>query len=471
MIFRRTYPQIFNEGGLWDTSNKIYPAHGGIPRQGDAEWVFPSGAKIKFAHMEHETSKKSWDGSQIPLIAFDEITSFSESMFWYMLSRNRTTSGIRPYVRATCNPDAESWVAELLAWWIDQDTGYPIPERAGVVRWFIRDAGQIAWFDTRKEAAKHLIDAGMEPHKAIKVPKSFTFVPAKLEDNPTLEKMDPGYRANLMALEHVERERLLGGNWKVRPAAGLKFPRNAWKYVDAVPAGLRLVRFWDKAATEGGKGARTAGALMGELSGYEKLGLARYYLIHVEAGRWGDADREAKMRSTAELDEATYKTRVTVGMEREGGSGGKHSAYVSVTNMAGFDVYSEPATTNKAARWTPLAAQQQVGNVAIVRGEWDWAGAVRELDALAGEEDLDKGKLKDIADAASGAFKYLTRPTAWLVAGELIASGDPLEEAESRRPFTPKEIEELPDDLRELIEETNAVVKERGENRWDRDDW
>ena len=43
----------------------------------------------------------------------------------------------KPYVRASCNPKPNSWVARLLEWWIDQDTGYPIPERDGVIRYMV----------------------------------------------------------------------------------------------------------------------------------------------------------------------------------------------------------------------------------------------------------------------------------------------------------------------------------------------
>lgn len=71
---------------------------------------------------------------RICFIGFDELTHFSEAQFWYMLSRNRSMSGVRPYVRATTNPDADSWVAKLIDWWIDDVSGYPIPERGGVVR-------------------------------------------------------------------------------------------------------------------------------------------------------------------------------------------------------------------------------------------------------------------------------------------------------------------------------------------------
>ncbi len=451
VIFRRTYPEIFNEGSLWDTSFKIYPLVGGDPQEGKAQWVFPAGAKIKFSHMEHEKNKLDWNGSQIPLIGFDEITEFSETMFWYMLSRNRTTCGIRPYVRATCNPDADSWVAKLIAWWIDQRTGFPIPERSGVVRYFIRDSGQLYWGDTKAE---------IEGRFPGSIAKSLTFIPSKLSDNQILERLDPGYRASLMAMEHVERQRLLEGNWKVRPAAGLKFPRDKWiTKFNAAPPGVRWTRFWDKAATEGGTGARTAGGLIGELASHLEHGLPRFWVGNVQAGRWGDAERESQIKSTAELDRKTYGN-VPIGIEREGGSGGSHSTYSTINLLSGFDVYAERPTTNKAARWTPLATQQQVGNVAVVcSDDWDWDSMIRELDALAGDEQLDKNKLRDIADALSGGFKYLTGGSAPI--DEFIASGDPLYDEEERKPFSPAEKAELPEFWRDLIDETDASVKER----------
>lgn len=48
----------------------------------------------------------------------------------------------------------------------------------------------------------------------------------------------------------VDRERLLAGNWKIKPTAGKVFNRSWFEIVDAVPAGGRTVRFWDLAATE-----------------------------------------------------------------------------------------------------------------------------------------------------------------------------------------------------------------------------
>src|SRR6478752_5309567 len=40
VIFRRTSTQIRNEGGLWDTSMKLYPFVGGSPKETFLEWEF-----------------------------------------------------------------------------------------------------------------------------------------------------------------------------------------------------------------------------------------------------------------------------------------------------------------------------------------------------------------------------------------------------------------------------------------------
>jgi hypothetical protein len=54
-------------------------------------------------------------------------------------------------------------------------------------------------------------------------PISVTFIPPKVFDNPALLQVNPEYLAWLLSLPLLERERLLGGNWKIRPAAGLYF--------------------------------------------------------------------------------------------------------------------------------------------------------------------------------------------------------------------------------------------------------
>lgn len=220
VIFRRTSPQIRNEGGLWDTSMTIYPGIGAVPRESSLEWLFPSGAKLKFSHLEYEKNVFDWQGAQIPFIGFDELTHFSKKMFFYLLTRNRSVSGVKPYCRATCNPDPESWVYELIQWWIDPDSGFPIPERDGVIRYMLVDGENYLWGDTYEEVIEkgwYLLKepverSGIDPKEFV---KSITFVSGSIYDNKELLKVNPAYLGNLMAQDAETKAQLLEGNWKV----------------------------------------------------------------------------------------------------------------------------------------------------------------------------------------------------------------------------------------------------------------
>lgn len=220
VIFRRTSVQIRNEGGLWDTSMKLYPIVGGEPRESSLDWRFPTGAKLSFRHLEYEKNKYDWQGAQIPFIGFDELTHFSESMFFYLLSRNRSNCGVRPFVRATCNPDPESWVYKLIKWWIDPDTGFPILERRGKLRYFVKYGHDYIWGDSYAEVmdkAAHIIEplieqSGLKPQDFI---KSITFVSGSIYDNKKGLEQDPSYPGNLLSQDEDTRRQLLEGRWKV----------------------------------------------------------------------------------------------------------------------------------------------------------------------------------------------------------------------------------------------------------------
>ena len=241
VIFRREYPQITAPGALWDQSCEIYRHVGGIPREGKHDWKFESGAKIRFAHMQRDDDRYDWDGSEIPLISFDQAESFSWKQISYMFSRNRSTCGVNPYMRMTCNPDPDCWLRTFLSWWIDDATGIAIPERSGAMRYFVNIDNEVIWGDTKEELVENY---GKES-----VPRSVTFIPSTIYDNKILIKKNPSYLASLQAMSMVERERLLGGNWNIRNAAGTIFKRQWFEIVDAAPGAVREVRYWDRAAT------------------------------------------------------------------------------------------------------------------------------------------------------------------------------------------------------------------------------
>lgn len=206
---------------------ELYPHAGGIPKESRLTWEFPAGPKLKFSHLEYETNKLDWQGTQIPYIGFDELTHFTRSQFFYLLSRNRSTCGVRPYIRATCNPDPDSWVAEFIEWWIDQETGFPIAERAGVLRYFTTDKGNPVWGDSPEEVIErcpHIFNAeefaSTDKRDLI---KSVTFIPGTIYGNKALLSKNPGYLGNLLALDEAEQMQLLKGNWKIRQGGSALF--------------------------------------------------------------------------------------------------------------------------------------------------------------------------------------------------------------------------------------------------------
>lgn len=391
VIFRRTYPQVTNPGGLWDTSMQIYPYAGGVPKESVLEWQFPSGATVKFAHMQHATTRLDWQGAQVPLIEWDELAHFERLQFFYMLSRNRSaTAGVRPYIRATMNPVAPEdttggWLHEFVGWYLDEN-GYAVPELSGVIRWFVTHNDVLHWANSRADLKEQYPE--LEP-------KSFTFIKASVHDNPALLHADPGYIANLQALPLVEQEQLLYGNWLVRPAAGKVFNKGWFEIVDAVPAGGVTVRFWDLAASEKKVASDdpdyTASCLMRRVGD-------TYFVMDATNERIEPAATDTLMRNTQAQDGLSVRVR----WEMEGGASGKRDNRYIATLLAGYDARGVRPQGDKITRARGLSAQALAGNVKLLRGAWNQ----RWLTHMHGQPDLPHD---DEMDAASGAFNELVK--------------------------------------------------------------
>lgn len=153
---------------------------------------------------------------------------------------------------------------------------------------------------------------------------------------------------------------------------------------------LRTIRYWDKAGTEGGKGARTAGSKMCMLRN------GKFVVLDVRSGRWATDEREAIIRHVAEAD----GPGVEVWVEQEPGSGGKESAQATIRNLAGFRVYADRPQGDKIYRADPYSVQVNNGNILLLKGDWN-ASFIEE------HRFFPMGKLKDMVDATSGAFSQL----------------------------------------------------------------
>ena len=359
VCFRRESPQITAEGGLWDTSFDLYMDTGARPVQSPKlHWDFPSGARLTFSHLQYDKTVRDWDGSQITLLMFDELQHFTGQQFFYMLSRNRSMCGVTPYVRATCNPDPDSFLVDFLAWWIDQDTGYAIPERSGVIRYMVRENNVLHWGDTDAEMRERFLDS---------VPKSVTFVPGQLADNKILMETNPSYIGNLKALPEYERLRLLGGNWFARPSAGDLFKKQYFHMIERenVPEQKLFMRYWDRAATIPSDINPDPDWTAGGLMSVDKDG--KYYIWEMEHDRQAPLGVEQMVMSTAERDTA----EVVIGLEQEPGASGKMEVDYYIRLLSGYPVEAFPKTKSKLTCWKPLSAQAKNGNVYVVRGPWN----------------------------------------------------------------------------------------------------
>lgn len=387
VIFRRTTTQVRNEGGLWDESAKIYPQLGGHPRESNLEWEFKHGSRMKFAHLEYDKTVYDWQGSQIPFIGFDELTHFTEFQFFYMMSRNRSTSGVPGYIRATCNPDADSWVRKFIDWYIGKD-GFPIKERCGVIRWFIRLNDTIVWGDSKEEL--------IEKHGPEQIPKSFTFIQSLVYDNKILMEKDPSYLSNLLALPRIDRMRLLGGNWDVRATAGMFFRRQWFEVVDVVPEGLiRTTRAWDRAATAPSPTNPDPDWTRGVKIG--KLRDGRFIIMHVASDRCSPLKVEQLLKNTCTQD----GRGTTISLAQDPGSAGKADVDNLIRKLAGYIVKINKPSKDKVTRAKPFSAQCEAGNVLILRGAWNDA-YLDELESFDGKTGHD-----DQVDASADGFNLL----------------------------------------------------------------
>jgi predicted phage terminase large subunit-like protein len=185
------------------------------------------------------------------------------------------------------------------------------------------------------------------------------------------------------------------GQYQQRPAPpeGNIFKPAKIEVVDAIPADTRFVRAWDFAASveEVGKDPDwTAGP---------KLGITpsgRWVIADMERLRGGPETVESALLNTARRDGSGVRVRIP----QDPGQAGKSQVASFTRLLAGFTVSSKPVSGDKITRAEPFAAQVNVGNVMMLRAEWN--------DALISElRVFPNGAHDDQVDALSDAFDEL----------------------------------------------------------------
>jgi hypothetical protein len=203
-LFRRTFPDleknhIQGPQGLPTVLAK-YLANGTVKwNQAKGIFSFPGGGRIFLCHLQHEKDLTSYQGAEIHLLLIDELTHFTEKMYRYLRGRVRIGSwkvpsaykGLFPRILCGSNPGGigHNWVKQTFV------TYQP-------------------WMRIRKAAKK---DGGMYRQ----------YIPARLEDNPSMEENDPDYADRLHGLgDPALVKAMLDGDWDI--VAGGAFD-DVWK--------------------------------------------------------------------------------------------------------------------------------------------------------------------------------------------------------------------------------------------------
>ena len=200
IIFRREYPQLRS---IIDRMYELLIDNGKFNKT-SLVWTLEDARTIELGAVQHQGDERRYQGRPHDLKAFDELTHFSEMQFRTLCGWLRSVdSSQRCRVLAAGNPPTEAegeWVVRYFAPWLDPT--HPKPAKAGELRWFTTLDGR----ETEVEGGEPFL------HKGEKVtPKSRTFIPARVEDNPYY--MESGYKATLQGLPEPLRSKMLYGDF------------------------------------------------------------------------------------------------------------------------------------------------------------------------------------------------------------------------------------------------------------------
>lgn len=199
-LFRRTYPDLIanhmnGSGSFPELLGPFIETNQCTINYSRSEIVWENGSKIHLCHCQHEKDVIKYQGAEIHVLLVDELTHFTDYIYRFLRNRVRLgglsvpefLKGKLPLILNASNPGSvgHQWVKET----------------------FVNFAAPMEV----KEASDS--EGGMLRQ----------FVPARLDDNPTLTNNDPGY---IKRLEGLGNEALVkamrDGDWDIVAGAALE---------------------------------------------------------------------------------------------------------------------------------------------------------------------------------------------------------------------------------------------------------
>ncbi len=343
LIMRRTFADLRLPGALIDRSLEWLADTPARWNSQDKRWRFPSGATLQFGYCENESDVYRYQGSEYQFVGIDEASQLTELQLKYLFSRLRSTHAVPVFTRYRLASNPGGAAHEYLK-----------------RRYITEPGGRI-------------------------------FVPAKLDDNPHLDRGQ--YALALAELDPVTRAQLLEGDWDAVESA--LFPSAALsRFVERRPDVVKTrVRSWDKGYSA--HGDYTAGVLMSRTP--EGL----FYVEDVVRVRARPDERDRVIKATAEADDALEPgTRVLQVIEQPPGAGAETTAEL-LKHLAGHSCRAVKPVGKKEERAEPYSAAVLNGLVRLVRARWN-------QDFISEHVLFPEGANDDQVDAAATAFLAVT---------------------------------------------------------------
>lgn len=195
------------------------------------------GRVIDFGAAGTPEKAETWQGNPHDLIGFDEACQFQELVVRFIMGWNRAAdesldnpADQRVRTVLASNPPlsaAGQWIIPMFGPWLDPM--HENPARHGELRWFITDPDGK---DMEVDGPDDCREWGGKVYR----PKSRTFIPARLSDNPFL--INTGYQSTLDAMPEPMRSAIRDGNfmaaredseWQVIPTKWVLAANERWK--------------------------------------------------------------------------------------------------------------------------------------------------------------------------------------------------------------------------------------------------
>lgn len=186
------------------------------------------GRQVEFGSFPNPGDETKYQGRDHDLIIYDEAANMRESAVRFLMGWLRTADAAqRCRVLMTFNPPTTAegrWIVDYFAPWLDKK--HPNPAKAGELRWFAVVNGH----EVEVKSAAAFVHDG-----ELITPKSRTFIPSRVTDNPFL--IGTGYQATLQALPEPLRSQMLNGDfsagveddpWQVIPTSWVEAAQVRW---------------------------------------------------------------------------------------------------------------------------------------------------------------------------------------------------------------------------------------------------